>query len=163
MPSKRTSPLDKAYGHEVSWPATSALFELSRDVVSGFVYVIGEEDGGAVKIGVASDPVKRLRQMQTGNPRRLRIEYVLFGGLSLEKQLHEIWRDLACRSRRAQVRSTRSGYSVSFATGPGSDAWPTRTHALVLAVNVATFLRAHDAFNAGRFILLEPPEGDDEQ
>lgn len=38
-----------------------------------YVYVFGA-DGGAVKIGIAADPHKRLSQVQTGHPQRLRIE-----------------------------------------------------------------------------------------
>lgn len=37
------------------------------------VYVI--TDGEHYKIGVAVDPAKRLRELQTGNPRRLRLTF----------------------------------------------------------------------------------------
>ena len=93
------SPLDKARAFEVNWPHVCSLFDATRrfDGMS-FVYVIAEKDGGAVKIGVAKDPIARLRSMQTGNPRRLRIEYVLVGFRDTEKLLHEYWEPHAIMS-----------------------------------------------------------------
>jgi hypothetical protein len=81
------------------------IFELSRSVEDcAFVYVIGEQDG-PVKIGFAKDPVKRLRTMQTGNPRRLRVEHVLIGWMELEKVLHQIWEPhaIVAASREGKV------------------------------------------------------------
>lgn len=40
------------------------------------LYVISESRDGPVKIGTSADPAARLRQLQTGNPRRLRIFYI---------------------------------------------------------------------------------------
>lgn len=95
------SPLDHAKAYELVWNQVSELFEIARlmrDV--SFVYVIGEETDGPIKIGVAKDPVKRLRSMQTGNPRRLRVEHVLLGRTDLEKLLHEMWEPFAIKSLR---------------------------------------------------------------
>lgn len=100
---KPASPIDKAKGYEVVWRQVSDLFDAARRVEAvSFVYFIGEEDDGAVKIGVAKDPVSRLRTMQTGNPRRLRIEHVLIGHSTLEKLLHELWEPFAVKSAAAQ-------------------------------------------------------------
>lgn len=86
------NPLDKAKGHEVVWQNVSDLFAAAaRFDNATFVYFISEGDDGAVKVGYAADPVARLRQMQTGNPRRLRIEYVLLGTKRLEKSVHRLW------------------------------------------------------------------------
>jgi hypothetical protein len=85
------SPLDKAKGYEVVWQQVSPVFESARGVGGiSFVYFIGESDDGSLKIGTSKDPISRLRGMQTGNPRRLRIEHVLVGSSHLEKLLHEI-------------------------------------------------------------------------
>jgi hypothetical protein len=65
------------------------------------VYFIGETDDGPLKIGVSKDPISRLRGMQTGNPRRLRLEWVLLGGLAIEKLLHEFWEPFAVLSARS--------------------------------------------------------------
>lgn len=100
---RSASPIDKAKGYEVAWQQVSPLFEAARGVQgASFVYFIGEEDDGPIKIGLAKDPVSRLRGMQTGNPRRLRIEWVLIGHGTLEKLLHELWESFAIRSARAQ-------------------------------------------------------------
>jgi hypothetical protein len=84
--------LNKAKGHEIVWPQVAPMLELAALT---YVYVIGEEDDGAVKIGVAKDPISRLRGMQTGNPRRLKVEHLLFGDGVLERTLHQYWEDYA--------------------------------------------------------------------
>lgn len=105
------SPIDKAKGYEVIWPQVAPLFEAARRFAdASFVYLIGEPDDGAVKIGVSKDPIARLRGMQTGNPRRLKIEHVLLGGREIEKLLQEMWEPHA-------VLSARHGGKVDRAPG----------------------------------------------
>lgn len=90
------SPLDKAHARELEWSKVAPVFEAMRPIGNpSFVYFIGEQDDGPVKIGVAKDPITRLRGMQTGNPRRLRVERLLIGDRDLEQLLHQIWRDFA--------------------------------------------------------------------
>ncbi len=43
----------------------------------GYLYVIGEENGGSVKVGISSKPKKRLSSLQVGNPNRLSIIYTI--------------------------------------------------------------------------------------
>lgn len=106
QPRRAASPIDKAKAYEVVWQDVAPLFEAARPIVGCcFVYFIGEPDGGPVKIGVSKDPVARLRGMQTGNPRRLRIERVLIGAQWIEKLLHEIWEEYAIKSARATGKS----------------------------------------------------------
>lgn len=89
------SPLDRASAREVDWAHVS-LFNAARGVANAkFVYAIGEEELGPVKIGVAKDPIRRLRGMQTGNPRRLRVERVVLGDVHTEQLLHELWETYA--------------------------------------------------------------------
>lgn len=103
---KFESPLDRANGYEVNWQNVSKVFDAVRGGEGiSFVYVIGEEGDGPVKIGVAKDPIKRLRNMQTGNPRRLRVEHVLIGDRFLEALLHETWEPSAIRSSTARKRA----------------------------------------------------------
>ena len=99
---KPRSPIDKAKGYEIVWNQVSPLFDAARACITpSFVYLIGEADNGPLKIGVSKDPIARLRTMQTGNPRRLRIEYVLLGGMAIEKLLHELWEPFAVLSARS--------------------------------------------------------------
>lgn len=58
-----------------------------------FVYVISEQPGGPLKIGTAGNPIRRLRELQVGNPRRLKIECVIYGGRETERMLHEYWQE----------------------------------------------------------------------
>ena len=104
---KRTSyPFDIARPHEVVWQAISELFDAGRRFENpSFVYVIGEQDDGPLKIGVAKNPISRVRAMQTGNPRRLRIEQLLLGDSELEKLLHQLWEPHAIRSATAKPTS----------------------------------------------------------
>lgn len=89
------SPIDKAKGYEVVWNQVGALFDAARPFDTVFIYLIGEADNGPLKIGYSKDPIARLRSMQTGNPRRLRIEHVLIGSMPLEKLLHQFWEPFA--------------------------------------------------------------------
>lgn len=56
------------------------------------VYFIYDEWGGAVKIGVAGDPLRRLDQLQTGNPRRLVLLGTIPGGRGIEAEIHDHFR-----------------------------------------------------------------------
>jgi predicted nucleic acid-binding Zn ribbon protein len=54
-----------------------------------FVYFIGEEPDGPVKIGVANDPEARVGLLQIGNPRTLTLLAASRGGIRYERELHE--------------------------------------------------------------------------
>lgn len=88
----------------MEWFQAGPLFQSARRFgdTASYVYFIGEGDDGPVKIGSAKDPITRLRQMQTGNSRRLKVEYVLLGDAFLERLLHEQWEHLAIRTARAK-------------------------------------------------------------
>jgi len=112
-PSKihNASPLDKAKAYEIhNWQRVAPLFTAARTIANAsFVYFIGEEDNGPLKIGTAKCPVARLRAMQTGNSRRLRIEHVLMGDRSIEKLLHELWEPFAILSESSKRRVAAPG------------------------------------------------------
>jgi len=60
------------------------------------VYFIVDDDSVAVKIGVAFAPESRMKEMQTGNPHKLRLaKVILNGNHKLEKELHRIFSDYA--------------------------------------------------------------------
>jgi len=100
------SPIDRAHPREVIWANVSEIFEAGRCVQGcSFVYAIGEENDGPLKIGKAKDPIKRLRSMQTGNPRRLRVEAAIVGDRYTENLLQEIWEAHAIRSIRQEAKA----------------------------------------------------------
>ena len=103
-------PLDKARTYEIAdWGQVTPLFKATRLIANPtYVYFIGQKDG-PLKIGLAKDPVARLRGMQTGNSRRLRIEYVLMGDRSTEKLLHELWEPFAILSEGSKRRVAGPG------------------------------------------------------
>jgi hypothetical protein len=65
--------------------------------VSGLAYLIRAESSGAVKIGVAVDPAKRLGSLQIGSPEPLSLIGVIPGGRPQELRLHEQFADRRIR------------------------------------------------------------------
>jgi len=55
-----------------------------------YTYLIKDDDNGLYKIGIAKDPQKRLKELQTGNPFQLRIVETYLSEYSnkVEKSLH---------------------------------------------------------------------------
>lgn len=56
----------------------------------GWIYVLQEVTGGPFKIGFANDIVERIKQLQTGNWRELKLVAFHRGSSKLEAQLHRI-------------------------------------------------------------------------
>lgn len=52
------------------------------------LYFIQAGDDGPIKIGIAVHPKTRLKELQTGNPHKLRLLGVVAGGVKFEQQLH---------------------------------------------------------------------------
>lgn len=57
----------------------------------GWIYFIQEEGGDAIKVGFANDVDERLKQLQTGNPRRLILLVAMPGDSAMEAVLHRCW------------------------------------------------------------------------
>lgn len=62
-----------------------------------YVYLIscGDNDIRPTKVGVSDDPYKRIKELQTGNPRKLKIEIIIEcvdrnHAFNLEKTIHEV-------------------------------------------------------------------------
>jgi len=53
-----------------------------------FIYAVHNANKNEVKIGYATDPIKRLMCLQTGTTDKLEILFTFKGGLSLETELH---------------------------------------------------------------------------
>lgn len=60
------------------------------------VYFLQAEDGGPIKIGYSRDVGKRVRTLQAGSSRRLRVLAMLPGGADTEARLHERYASLRC-------------------------------------------------------------------
>lgn len=56
------------------------------------IYFIGKNWRGPVKIGFSTNPQKRLEQIQTGNPYKMRILYLAVGSFYMEKRLHKLFK-----------------------------------------------------------------------
>jgi len=88
----KKSPLDTAKPHQLIWDQVAPILESCRQLENPtYVYFIGEEDNGFLKIGHAKNPFTRLADMQVGNPRRLRIERLLVGDKATERLIHDLW------------------------------------------------------------------------
>lgn len=109
------------------------------------VYVIGPSERSACKIGLASDPLKRLAELQTGSPERLKV-FALFWSMDRQAKLLEslalrVASDMGLRIRGEWVRlvpaeaaklvaAVASGMGASFAD---SAMWMRNRHRLVEA------------------------------
>lgn len=56
---------------------------------NGFTYFIFDEDRRVIKIGFSASPRGRLKELQTGNPTRLRIAATIWGSKRIEMQMHD--------------------------------------------------------------------------
>jgi len=58
--------------------------------MSGYVYFIADGEDGPIKIGYTkANPNLRLAQLQTGNPRKLELLFVMDGDRQWERSLHD--------------------------------------------------------------------------
>lgn len=53
------------------------------------IYVIQAGDQGPIKIGFAINPKNRISQLQTANPKKLRILKIINGGSDTEREIHK--------------------------------------------------------------------------
>jgi Meiotically up-regulated gene 113 len=98
--------LDGVQAAEINWAPIAAMFDHAIGRASAtFVYFIAEQPDGPLKIGTAVDPIERRRQLQTGNPRHLRIERLVYGERRVESLLHRTFSGQVIpgsRERRSQ-------------------------------------------------------------
>jgi len=64
-----------------------------NDILSltGKIYFIQAGNNGAIKIGYADNVEKRLKQIQTGNPYKLKLLKTINGNFEIEKNLHKLF------------------------------------------------------------------------
>jgi hypothetical protein len=65
--------------------------------VSDHLYFIQSDVTGSIKIGRSNNPKRRLGDLQTGNPRKIKLISVIEGKGHLEKKLHESLKDFKLR------------------------------------------------------------------
>lgn len=85
--------LSGVHGSEINWDHVPGVLAGRQPGRMPYVYFIAEAGDGYIKIGTARHPVKRLRELQTGNPRHLKIERVIHGDTEIEKLMHGYFRD----------------------------------------------------------------------
>lgn len=72
------------------WSVPLSMYRLAASGHSGrYVYLIADQSGARVKVGMSSDPVKRLASIQTGNPDTLTLASAVRGGRALEAMIHD--------------------------------------------------------------------------
>lgn len=90
--SRKRSLLDGVHAQEINWSTNVQKIICEpqrRGFEIGFVYLMAEDDG-PFKIGSANHPITRLRALQTGNPRLLKLEHLIIGTLEKERLL-QLW------------------------------------------------------------------------
>lgn len=58
---------------------------------AGFVYLVATPDRRRVKVGYSTDPILRLRQLQTGSHERLRLLNFMPAGQHFEEAFHKVY------------------------------------------------------------------------
>jgi hypothetical protein len=71
-----------------------------------WVYFVQSCSGGPVKIGTATNPQKRLRQLQTANPDELYLRLAVPGGGAVEASLHEHFSEYRVRGEWYEPEGT---------------------------------------------------------
>lgn len=82
----------------------TAAWDGAHDDADSYVYFI-QEEGGLVKIGVAKDPDRRLKDLRAGNPRELVLLGTMRGGRDVEFELHNTF--ASYRERGEWFRPTK--------------------------------------------------------
>lgn len=54
-----------------------------------WIYFVGQQPDGPVKVGYSKNPFDRMASLQTGNPRPLALIWVVEGDLGTERMIHE--------------------------------------------------------------------------
>lgn len=74
------------------------------------LYIIQSDVTGAFKVGRSKNVQKRLKQLQTGSPYKLKLILELKHQGYIEKQLHEILKTHKCRKNGEWFEFTATGY-----------------------------------------------------
>ena len=74
------------------------------------LYIIQSDITGAIKIGRSKDVQKRLKQLQTGNPYKLKLILELKHQGYIEKQLHRLLKEKKCKCKGEWFDFMATGY-----------------------------------------------------
>ena len=66
------------------------------------LYIIQSKQNGAVKIGISKNPKKRLAQLQTGSPFKLKLILIIENRSDLEKKLHNDLKSFRIRNYKGE-------------------------------------------------------------
>ncbi|MCP4336644.1 MAG: hypothetical protein GY679_02205 [Mycoplasma sp.] len=66
---------------------------IGRNKEDGVVYFIGNQEEGNVKIGFSTDVNRRIKELQTSSPSKLKILKTFPGDISKERELHERFKE----------------------------------------------------------------------
>ena len=78
------------------------------------IYFIQSINGGPIKIGLAENPVQRLKSLQTGHPETLVLLTSIAGGRDVESALHSSLSDVRIRGEWFEGRAVRSRLAGIF-------------------------------------------------
>ena len=82
----------EARHHREMYEAVSGLLRrrpVPRRTAKTYVYLVSNQAGTEVKIGLSANPERRLRTLSTANAHPLQLLHFVVGGRSLEKALHD--------------------------------------------------------------------------
>ena len=115
----------EARHHKEMHEAVSGLLRkrpIPRKVVKTYVYLVVNQAGTQVKIGLSSSPQRRVRTLSTGNADPLHLLYYVVGGRSLEKALHSKFKQHHIRNEwYACCSEIKDEFSRLSATSKGLD------------------------------------------
>lgn len=81
------------------------------------IYFIGNMDMGCIKIGVAKDPEKRLKQLQTGNPHNLKIYKTIKNVPNeYESSIHRLFDDYRLKGEWFQINDKITEFMESISS-----------------------------------------------
>lgn len=75
----------------ISWKPTKRKPRIAQSIAQ--IYFIQAEGNNLIKIGIAINPEKRLRQLQSASPVKLHLLKTIEGGFSAERGLHKRFKD----------------------------------------------------------------------
>ena len=88
-----------------------------KSIINGSIYFIVEEPfDNKVKIGMAKNPAKRLKQLQTGNPSKLVLYHVIESAdyKVLERTMHDICKDLRAHGEWFEMNQSELDSILGF-------------------------------------------------